>query len=60
MFFDALEEGGPFHEVGHVKAEIIVFGVGVQVAKIEMEEIGGLNAADDGHVVKSLPSSSAL
>ena len=46
---DALEEGGPAHQVGQVEGEVVVFGEGVEVAEVEVQEVGGGDAADGGH-----------
>ena len=46
---DALEEGGPAHEVGEIEGEVVVFREGVEVAEVEVQEVGGGDAADGGH-----------
>jgi hypothetical protein len=51
MFFDALEERGPFHEVREVKVQVVIFRVWVQIAQVEMEQVRGLNTADCRHGV---------
>ena len=33
----------------HVEADVIVFCVGIEIAKIEVEEVRRLYATDDGH-----------
>ena len=49
VFFYALEERGPFHEVCEVEVEVVVFGEGVEVAKVELQEIAGSDTADGRH-----------
>jgi hypothetical protein len=49
VFFDTLEERRPFHEVGQVEVEVVVFGEGVEVAEVELQEVRGPNAAHRRH-----------
>jgi hypothetical protein len=49
VFFDALEERGPFHEVCEVEIEVVVLGEGVEVTEVKLEEIARSNTADGCH-----------
>ena len=51
MFFYTLEERGPFHEVCEVEVEVVVFGEGVQVAEVELQEVTGSDSADGRHLL---------
>jgi hypothetical protein len=51
MFFYTLEERGPFHEVCEVEVEVIVFGEGVEVAEVELQEVAGSDSADGRHLL---------
>lgn len=51
MFFYTLEERGPCHEVCEVEVEVIVFGEGVQVAEVELQEVAGSDSADGCHLL---------
>lgn|ERR1700722_3020027 len=51
MFFYTLEERGPFHEVCEVEVEIIVFGEGVEVAEVELQEVARSDSADGCHLL---------
>lgn len=50
MFLYALEERGPLHEVCEVEIEVIVFGQGVEIAQVELEEVAWADTADGRHV----------
>jgi hypothetical protein len=50
MFFYTLEERGPFHEVCEVEVEVIVFGEGVEIAEVELQEVTGSDSADGRHL----------
>ena len=49
MFFYALEERGPFHEVREVEIEVVVLREGVEVAEVELEEVAGPDTAHVRH-----------
>jgi hypothetical protein len=49
VFLDALKERGPFHEVGQVEVEVVVFGEGVEVAEVELQEVRRPDAAHRRH-----------
>jgi hypothetical protein len=51
MFFYTLEERGPCHEVCEVEVEVIVFGEGVEVAEVELQEVTGSDSADSRHLL---------
>src|SRR5271156_3927849 len=51
MFFYTLEERGPCHEVCEVEVEVVVFGEGVQVAEVELQEVTGSDSADGRHLL---------
>lgn len=50
MFFYTLEERGPFHEICEVEVEVIVFGKGVEVTEVELQEVTGSDSADGRHL----------
>lgn len=49
VFLNALKQRWPSHQVGEVEVQIIVFRVGIEVAEVEVEEVGRLNSADGRH-----------
>lgn len=44
--FDDVEEGWPFHEIGEVELEVVVFGQRIEVGEIQREEVARGHAAD--------------
>ena len=49
VFFDALEERGPLHQVGQVEVQVVVLRQGVQVAQVQFEQVARSDAADGRH-----------
>ena len=51
VLFNALEQRWPSHQVCKIKVQVIVFGVRVKVAEIEMEQVRRLDSSYCGHYV---------
>ena len=51
LVFGDCEEGGPVDKVVHVEIDIVVFGEGIEIGEIHVEEILRAEGAEGCHVV---------
>ena len=51
LVFGDCEERGPVDEVVHVEVEVVVFGEGIEVGEVHVEEVLRAEGAEGCHVV---------
>ena len=51
LVFGDCEERGPVDEVVHVEVDVVIFGEGIEVGEVHVEEVLGAEGAEGCHVV---------